>query len=112
MNKKIKFFASCLAVFIVLFAIFAFVIHNKNDNKLKVICVPTEEIATEIGKTICTNAYPDIDYTNCAWKAFYNEKKEVWLVYGTDKSKKQLGGLPQVVIKKENAQVLMISLQA
>jgi len=75
-------------------------------------CVPNEEIAIELGKIICQNKYPDFDYSSLSWYCIYDPNYEVWRVSCTDNTPKLGGGLPEIHIKKNNAQIVNIGLAA
>ena len=75
-------------------------------------CVPNEEIAIELGKIICQNKYPDFDYSNLSWHCIYDTNYEVWRVSCTDNIPKLGGGLPEIHIRKNNAQIVNIGLAA
>ena len=110
---KKKFVITFLStIILVLICIISILIFNTNtDSKsFEYDCVPNGEIAIEIGKTICQNMYPDIDYSNYTWKYIYSEKDEIWIVYCHDDNLNLGGGLPEIRIKKNNSQVVSVGL--
>ena len=73
-------------------------------------CVPNEEVAIELGKTICENMYPDFDYKNYKWECLFSEYENAWLVFCSTDEACLGGGLPEVRIKRNNARVISVGL--
>jgi len=72
-------------------------------------CIPNEEVAIEVGKTICQNMYPNIDYDECVWECMVFDNDE-WLVFCRREPEQLCGGLPEIRIKKNNGRVVNIEL--
>lgn len=81
-----------------------------HSNEIIVECVPTQNEAIEISKIICNKAYPDIDFNQYEWKCIENQKEGTWIVFYHKEG--QIGGLPEVHIRKDTAEVIFISLMS
>ncbi len=89
---------------IIMFMTFA----NKSE-KPDITCVPTSAEAVSIGKAICTAAYPELNLEQ--YKLEYLDNGDTWIVFYYEDGVLG-GGLPEVHIRKDNAQVTFISLMA
>ena len=82
------------------------------------ICVPTREVAIELAEVICKSAYPQFDYKQIEWECFYNDKdgmyeENTWIVYCCSTENNNLGGgKPEIHIRRDNGQIVFISLMA
>ncbi|MBE7046003.1 MAG: hypothetical protein E7396_01165 [Ruminococcaceae bacterium] len=74
-------------------------------------CVTTDDMAIKIGKIVCENKYPQFDYSKYEWECIYDTKSEIWIVFckHTDDI---IGGLPQIHIRKNNAEIVFLSLMS
>ena len=113
-NKK---FIPLISVLIVLFFVIGFYTGRSYDKRPMIReCVTTEEDAISIGKTICERIYPDLDYNGYEWKCFFVDDRDFhdtdfWMVFCSDKNGGQIGGgMPEIHINNDNAEVLYIGL--
>ena len=112
--KQIRIFITTVLIILLVLITIIVIINTKTNTMIDIICVPTEDVAISIGKIICENAYPEFDYSNYEWKAFYWSNEDVWQVGCTpiEKSPTLGGGMPQIFIRKSDAKILDIGLQA
>lgn len=87
-------------------------IYVNSNKKVDIKCDITAEDAIGIGKIICERVYPQFDYVQYEWKSIYIEEKLLWIVFCKDNESTLGGGLPEIHIKKNNAEVVFIGLAA
>ena len=117
--KKSLYVICITIILLVLNTVFFIILYNKdkNTNVLLPECVATESHAISIAKIVSDSVFPELDVSGYVWECFYNEKKNdlyeenTWIVYCSDGDPYTLGGgLPEIHIKKDNAQIVSCAL--
>ena len=116
---KKRLYVICITIILlVLNTVFFITLYNKDKNTDLLLpeCVATEEHAISIAKIVCDSVYPEFDDSGYTWKCFYNEKKNdlyednMWIVFCSSDDGTLGGGLPEIHIKKDNAQIVSFAL--
>lgn len=115
--KKLVTIKICSVAVLMIAIVFLSVALCTERNSFDKNCVPDEDCAVKIAKAICESVYPQFDYSKYEWKCFYNDnkgeyEKDTWIVFCSDGDGFLGGGLPEIHIKRDNAQVVHISLSS
>ena len=113
--KENKIVIVFIVIVCILFVNLAMIIRGQNHTILpENLCVQTKEDAIIIGKTICERVYPEYEYEKYMWECI--DCETYWNVFCTHINNSPdtvtIGGLPEIHIKKDNAEVIFISKMA